>query len=68
MSRTKKRGKGKKTGAKHIATIKQRIEAQRRRAARPQLPVNTQARISESLIERKRKLDRKRAQRRDWDS
>lgn len=67
MSRTKKRPKPKKTGAKHIAQIKRRIEAQRRRAARPDLPVNTHAQVSESLIERKRKLDRKRAQRRAWD-
>ena len=31
------------------------------------LPVNTQVRISETLIERKRKEERKRRQHRDWD-
>jgi hypothetical protein len=67
MSRSKKRKK-KKTGAKkRVAQIKEKLEVQRRRAARPTLAVNTQARVSETLAERKRKLERKRAQRREWD-
>jgi hypothetical protein len=67
MSRSKKRKKPKKAGAKRLAEIKQKIEAQRRRAARPTLPVNTQVRVSETLAERKRKAERRRKQRRDWD-
>jgi len=67
MSRSKKRKKPKKAGAKRLAEIKQKIEAQRRRAARPTLPVNTQVRVSESLAERKRKAERRRKQKRDWD-
>jgi hypothetical protein len=67
MPRAKKRKKAKKTGAKRLAEIKRKIEAQRRRAARPTLPVNTQVRISETLSERKRKLERRREQQRDWD-
>jgi hypothetical protein len=67
MSRSKKRKKPKKAGAKRLAEIKQKIEAQRRRAARPTLPVNTQVRVSESLAERKRKTERRRKQQRDWD-
>ncbi len=50
-----------------IHALQEKIEAQRRRALRPTLPVNTQARVSETLIEKKRKLERKRRQRRDWE-
>jgi len=67
MPRVRKRKKPKKAGAKRLAEIKRKIEAQRRRAARPTLPVNTQVRISETLVERKRKLERRREQQRDWD-
>lgn len=68
MSRSKKRKKPKKTSVKRrIAEIKEKLDVQRRRAARPMLPVNTQARVSETLAERKRRLDRKRAQRKDWE-
>jgi hypothetical protein len=69
MARSKRRQKPARRGSakKRIAEIKERLELQRRRAARPMLPVNTQARISESLVERRRKLDRKRAQRKDWE-
>jgi hypothetical protein len=68
MARMKRRAaKKKKTGARHIAAVKRKIEAQRRRHARPTLPVNTQVRVSDTLIERKRKEERKRRQRRDWD-
>ena len=58
----------KKTGsAKHVKMLEKRIEAQRRRAIRPTPPVNSQTRVSESLVERKRKLDKKSRQRRDWE-
>jgi hypothetical protein len=67
MSRSKKRKKPKRVGAKRLAEIKQKIEVQRRRAARPTVPVNTQVRVSETLAERKRKLERKRKQLRDWE-
>ena len=67
MSRTKKRKRPKRASAKRLAEIKQKIEAQRRRALRPTLPVNSQVRVSETLAERKRKLERKRKQLRDWD-
>ena len=50
-----------------IQTLQERIEKQRRRALRPTLPVNAQARVSETLVEKKRKIDRKRRQRRDWE-
>lgn len=50
-----------------IRALQEKIEAQRRRALRPTLPVNTQARVSETLVEKKRKLERKRRQRQDWD-
>jgi len=50
-----------------IRALQEKIEAQRRRALRPTLPVNTQGRVSETLVEKKRKLERKRRQRRDWD-
>jgi hypothetical protein len=51
---------------KRIETLQARIEAQRRRALRPTLPINAQARVSESLVEKRRKLERKRRQRREW--
>jgi hypothetical protein len=67
MPRARKRKKPKKGGAKRLAEIKKKIEAQRRRAARPTSPVNTHVRVSETLIERRRKLERRRRQLRDWD-
>lgn len=68
MSRSKKRKKRAARGVKRRVTeIKQKLEVQRRRAARPTLPVNTQVRVSETLVERRRKAERKRKQRRDWD-
>jgi hypothetical protein len=70
MSRSKKRKKPakKRTVRKRIALIKEKLETQRFRAARPVLPVNTQANVSETLAERKKKLERKRAQRKDWEN
>ncbi|MBV8172841.1 MAG: hypothetical protein JO219_13020 [Candidatus Eremiobacteraeota bacterium] len=65
----RKRSKAKKTGSrKQIAALQVKLETQRRRAARPTIPVNTHARVSETLAERKRKAERRRAQRQDWDS
>ncbi|HLN47746.1 MAG TPA: hypothetical protein VK216_05725 [Magnetospirillaceae bacterium] len=70
MSRSKKRKKPakKKSARKRVAEIKEKLVTQRLRAARPTLPVNSQARISETLAERKQKLERKRAQRKDWEN
>jgi hypothetical protein len=69
MSRGKKRTKSKRPSVrKRVARAQEQLEVQRRRAARPMLPVNTQARVSETLVERKRKLERRRAQRKDWES
>ena len=59
--------KKKTVSAKRLKELQERISAQRRRALRPTLPVNTQARVSESLVEKKRKLEKKRRQRRDWE-
>jgi len=70
MSRSKKRKKPakKKSVRKRVAEIKEKLVTQRLRAARPTLPVNSQARVSETLAERKQKLERKRAQRKDWEN
>jgi hypothetical protein len=69
MSRGKKRSKSKRPSVrKRVAHAQEKLEIQRRRAARPMLPVNTQARVSETLVERKRKHERRRAQRKDWES
>jgi hypothetical protein len=58
----------KKTARAKIAQAKKKIETQRKRAQRPTLPVNTQARVSESLVERKRREERRRLQKRDWEN
>ena len=58
----------KKTSARAIAEIKKKIESQRRRAARPTSPVNTQVRISESLAERRRREEKRRVQKGDWEN
>jgi hypothetical protein len=50
-----------------VAEVRERIETQLRRAARPTIPVNTHAPVSDSLLEKKRKLDKKRRQRKDWE-
>jgi hypothetical protein len=50
-----------------LAEIEKKIDVQRRRAARPTLPVNTHAPVSKSLAEKKKSLDRKARQRRVWD-
>ena len=59
--------KKKPASAKRLKELQEKIGVQRRRALRPTLPVNTQARVSESLIERKRRLEKKSRQRRDWE-
>ncbi len=64
MSRRKK----KKTSAKRLRELETKIDVQRRRAVRPTLPINSQTRVSESFEERKRKLERKRRQRQDWEN
>jgi len=50
-----------------IAEIERRIEIQRKRAARPATPVNAHAIVSKSLAEKKKALDRKARQRKDWE-
>ncbi|MDQ6768176.1 MAG: hypothetical protein M3Z41_10245 [Candidatus Eremiobacteraeota bacterium] len=60
--------KKKPASAKRLKELEEKIAAQRRRALRPTLPVNTQARVSETLVEKKRRLERKRRQQRDWEN
>ena len=59
--------KRKRAGPKRLTELRNKIAAQRRRALRPTLPVNSQVRVSESLVERRRKLESKRRQRADWE-
>jgi hypothetical protein len=60
--------KKKKVSAKRLQELAEKIAVQRRRALRPTLPVNTQARVSDSLIEKRRKLEKKSRQRREWEN
>jgi len=64
----KKKKRRRPASRKRIAALKSKIEVQRRRAQRPTLPVNTQARVSETLAERKRREAKRRVQRRDWEN
>ncbi len=57
----------KRTSKARLADIKKKIDVQRRRAARPTLPVNTHAPVSKSLVEKKKSADRKARQSRTWD-
>ena len=58
----------KKRAAKaRVTEIAQKIDIQRRRAARPTLPVNTHAPVSKSIAEKRAALERKQRQARDWD-
>ena len=57
----------KRASKTRLADLERKIEVQRRRAARPTLPVNTHAPVSKSLAEKKKSLDRKARQQRDWD-
>jgi len=59
--------KKKRPSKARIQALQTQIETQRRRALRPTLPVNAQTRVSESLVEKKRRLYRKRRQRREWE-
>jgi hypothetical protein len=59
--------KKKPTSKSQIKALQQKIEAQRRRALRPSLPINARALVSESRVEKERKLERKRRQRRNWE-
>lgn len=60
--------KKKPASPKRLKELEEKIATQRRRAVRPTLPVNTQVRVSESLVERKRKLEKKRRQTGEWES
>ena len=57
----------KRASKTRLADLERKIEVQRRRAARPTLPVNTHAPVSKSLAEKKKSLDRKARQQGDWD-
>ena len=57
----------KRSSKARLAEIERKIEVQRRRAARPTLPVNAHAPVSKSKAEKRASLDRKARQRRDWD-
>jgi len=50
-----------------LAEIARKIEAQRRRAARPTLPVNAHAQVSKSRKDKERASDRRKRQTRDWE-
>jgi len=60
--------KKKRTSSKRLTELAEKIAVQRRRTLRPTLPVNTQTRVSESLVEKKRRLEKKRRQRGDWEN
>lgn len=57
----------KRTSKARLTEIKQKIDVQRRRAARPTLPINTHAPVSKSLAEKKKSADRKARRARVWD-
>lgn len=59
--------KKKRSVARHVAEVREKIDIQLRRAARPALPVNTHAPVSDSLVEKKRKLEKKSKQRKEWE-
>jgi hypothetical protein len=60
--------KKKSVSPKRLKELQKKIVTQRRRALRPTLPVNTQVHVSETLVEKKRRLERKRRQRKDWEN
>ena len=57
----------KRASKARLVDITRKIDVQRRRAARPTLPVNTHAPVSKSMAEKKKAEDRKARQRRSWD-
>jgi hypothetical protein len=59
--------KKKRASKARLAQIAQKIDVQRRRAARPTLPVNTHAPKSKSLEEKRESLDRTLKQKRAWE-
>ncbi len=50
-----------------MAEIQHKIDVQRRRGLRPTVPVNTHASVSESLIEKKRKNEKRLKARKEWE-
>ena len=66
-TKKKKKRKRQPASARGLAALAEKIAVQRRRALRPMVPVNTQARVSESLAEKRRKDERKRRQRKEWE-
>lgn len=50
-----------------IAEIQRKIDVQRRRGLRPTVPVNTHASASESLVEKKRKNEKRLKARKEWE-
>jgi hypothetical protein len=59
--------KKKRASKARLLEIERKIEVQRRRAARPTLPVNAHAPISKSLKEKREALERRARQKREWD-
>jgi hypothetical protein len=64
---SKRRKHKKRVSARRIQELADAIAVQRRRVMRPTPPTNTQARVSESLAEKRLKLERKRRQRGEWE-
>ena len=60
--------KKKRASSKRLTELAEKIAVQRRRTLRPTLPVNTQSRVSESLVDKKRRLEKKRRQRGEWEN
>jgi hypothetical protein len=63
-----KRKRKKAVSKRFLAELEHKIVTQRKRALRPTVAVNTQARVSETLVERRRKLEKRSRQRRDWEN
>ena len=61
------RKRKKPASSKRLKELEEKIATQQRRALRPTLPVNTQARVSESLVERKRRMAKRLRQRGGWE-
>jgi hypothetical protein len=57
----------KRASKARLTEIARKIDVQRRRAARPTLPVNTHAPVSKSMAEKRKSLARKARQRKAWD-
>jgi hypothetical protein len=59
--------KKKRASKARLLELAKKIDVQRRRAARPTLPVNAHAPVSKSLKEKREALERKARQKREWD-